>query len=189
MYPWYRNSNKTIKEFCLRRNYNMELFINILAATSPLCTVKENINRTIRTMEYLEKNNNIDNIPFKYGIAHKTIFNNVKNAIENNNISGPKINPFAKALLGDEDQVVIDSWITKLFIYDVRHNIRKHKSPTKWEIIYITKLIKKLALQCEISPCAAQAALWAYAKDISNTNYKEDYDFSHYLINSLYWWC
>ena len=130
---WYKNSNAIIKE-----SYNQpNLFIDILAITSPRTTVKRNTINTIKTYNQI-----INNKPLtvSYGITHKTTKKNIDLMLTDNMFSGQKINAFSNALkLKDKDNVVIDIWMLKAF------NL-KRKSPTPNDTVHITNIIEEIAL-------------------------------------------
>jgi hypothetical protein len=166
---WYRQSYKAIKN---KYGQNTDLFIKLLAATSPRNTVKRNLFLANKTLTYILDNKPID---FSYGIANKAILNNVNRIIANKPINGPKVRAFSLALSGDADQVVIDSWMLKAF------NI-KRQAPTPNDRVHIKTIINKLSDQTNLKPCEIQACLWSYAKnELNNSPFKEDNDFSYYM--------
>jgi len=66
--------------------------------------------------------------------------------------SGPKVNPFWRAICGDENAVVVDRWILRLAYPDDRGY------PAR--IRRIEKVITKRAREIGIAPRDLQAALW-----------------------------
>ena len=166
---WYLNSNKIIKEY-YPNDFN--LFINILSITSPLTNVKLNLTNTIKT---------VDTIKYKrtntiiYGLANKTIRMNLKKYEQTGKFGGVKINNFSSSLRLKNGSVCIDTWILKAF------NL-KRRSPTKYDIEYITKIIKAISDKLHLKTYEVQACLWVYAKtEINGTKFKESHDFSYYL--------
>ena len=85
------------------------------------------------------------------------------------------MNAFIKALSGDLNQVVIDSWMLKAF------NI-KRQSPLPNDTKHIKTIIKKIAIETNLKPSEAQACLWCYAKtELNDSPFKEDNDFGYYM--------
>jgi len=166
---WYQNSNKTVKQF-YPKDYN--LFIDILAITSPLTNVKLNLLNTIITVDnikYKRKNNIV------YGLANKRIKNNLDKYGKTKRFSGIKINNFAKSLRLIDGSVCIDTWMLKAF------NL-KRDAPTKYDVKYITRIVKNIADKLDMKTYEIQACLWVYAKtELNGTKFKESYDFSYYL--------
>ena len=166
---WYLNSNKLIKDF-YPKDYN--LFIDILSITSPLTNVKLNLTNTIKT---------VDNIKYKrtntiiYGLANKSIRTNLDKYNKIKKFSGVKINNFANSLHLKDGSVCIDTWVLKAF------NL-KRRAPTKYDIKYITRIIKNISDKLDMKTYEVQACLWVYAKtEINGTRFKESHDFSYYL--------
>jgi len=166
---WYEKSNKVIKQF-YPKHYN--LFIDILSITSPLTTVKLNLTNTIKT---------VDNIKYQrtntiiYGLANKAIRANLDKYNRIKKFSGVKINNFTNSLRLKDGSVCIDTWVLKAF------NL-KRRAPTKYDIKYITKIIKDISDKLGLKTYEVQACLWVYAKiEINGTVFKEAHDFSYYL--------
>jgi len=166
---WYDNSNEIIKQF-YPKDYN--LFIDILAITSPLTNVKLNLLNTIKTVDnikYKRKNNIV------YGLANKQIKRNLTQYEEVKKFNGVKINNFAKSLRLIDGHVCIDTWMLKAF------NLKRH-APTKYDVRYITEIIKSISDKLDMKTYEVQACLWVYAKtEINGTRFKESHDFSYYL--------
>jgi len=140
--------------------------------TSPLTNVKLNLINTIKT---------VDNIKYKrtntiiYGLANKFIKKNLDKYTRIKKFNGIKINNFANSLRLKDGSVTIDTWILKAF------NL-KRRSPTKYDIKYITKIIKNISDKLGLKTYEVQACLWVYAKtEINGTRFKESHDFSYYL--------
>ena len=166
---WYLNSNKLIKDY-YPKDYN--LFIDILSITSPLTNVKLNLINAIKT---------VDDIKYKrtntivYGLANKFIRKNLDKYTRIKKFNGIKINNFANSLRLKDGSVTVDTWILKAF--DL-----KRRAPTKYDIKYITTIIKNISDKLGLKTYEVQACLWVYAKrEINNTTFKESHDFSYYL--------
>ena len=178
---WYTDSKAAILEHM--DEPAAQVFIDLLAATSPRNSVKQNLVYAFQAFEAYMNDSSAyingsltDHLTF--GLANKGIQKNVKRVFEYKPIKGAKVYPFAEALKGDLDQVVIDSWMLKVF------NV-KRSAPTPADRECITKLINKLADQTNLKPAEVQACLWAYAKtELNDTPFKEANDFSYYLKQS-----
>lgn len=166
---WYKNSNALIKRYFKHSN----LFIDILAITSPRTTVKRNCINAMATYKEIVNNKPLT---VSYGITHKNTKKNIDLMLTDNMFSGQKINAFSNALkLKDNNSIVIDVWMLKAF------NL-KRKSPTNSDTIHITAIVKEIALKLGLKPYEAQACLWVYAKtELNTTVHKDSNDFSYYI--------
>lgn len=166
---WYKNSNELIKQYFKEP----DLFIDILAITSPRTTVKRNTINAVKTYDQIL---NKEPLTVSYGITHKNTKRNIDLMLSDNIFNGQKVNSFANALkLKHNNNVVIDVWLLKAF------NIQR-VGPTKNDINHITAIIKEMALSLSMEPYEAQACLWCYAKtELNKTSFKDSYDFSYYL--------
>ena len=166
---WYNNSLKAIK---CKYGIHTNKFIKLLGVTSPRNTVKRNLYLADKTLKYDILDKDID---FSYGIANKQIKNNVDKVLTNKSFGGIKVNAFVKALQGDLNQCVIDSWMLKAF------NIGA-QSPRPNDLKHIKTIINKIAIQTNLKPSEVQACLWCYAKaELNDSPFKEDNDFSYYM--------
>jgi len=166
---WYTKSLKAIQN---KYGIHTDKFIKFLGVTSPRNTVKHNLFLADKTLKYSILNKPID---FSYGIANKQIKVNVDKVLNNKPFGGVKVNAFVKALLGDLNQVVIDSWMLKAF------NIHA-QAPRPNDLKHIKTIIKKIALETNLKPSEVQACLWCYAKaELNDSPFKENNDFSYYM--------
>lgn len=166
---WYTNSLKAIKH---KYGVHTNRFIKLLGVTSPRNTVKRNLFLANKTLKYAILNKEVN---FSYGIANKQIKNNVDKVLNNKSFGGIKVNAFVKALIGDLNQVVIDTWILKAF------NIGA-SSPRPNDIVHIKTIIDKVSKETNLKPSEVQACLWCYAKtELNDSPFKESNDFSYYL--------
>ena len=166
---WYLNSNKIIKEY-YPNDFN--LFIDILSITSPLTNVKLNLINTIKTVDKIKYKRTNSII---YGLANKSIRTNLDKYNKTDKFGGVKINNFSDSLRLKNGHVCIDTWILKAF------NL-KRRSPTKYDIQYITQIVKDISDKLGLKTYEVQACLWVYAKtEINGTKFKKSHDFSYYL--------
>ena len=168
---WYLNSSNLVKHY-YPRDYN--LFIDILSITSPLTNVKLNLTNTIKTVDIIKYKRTNTII---YGLANKQIRTNLDKYNKTKRFSGVKINNFSKSLRLQDGAITVDTWVLKAF------NL-KRRSPTKYDIRYITKIVKIISDKLNLKTYEVQACLWVYAKtEINGTTFKESHDFSYYLKN------
>lgn len=166
---WYKNSNENIKRY-YPKDYN--LFIDVLAITSPITHVRLNLFNAIKTVDSIKYNRD-DNII--YGLANKNIKQNLARYSKTKKFGGIKINNFAKSLRLIDGSVCIDTWMLKAF------NL-KRRAPTKHDVKYITRIVGKIADKLDMKTYEVQACLWVYAKtELNGTTFKESHDFSYYL--------
>ena len=166
---WYSNSFKAIKN---KQGIHTDKFIKLLGVTSPRNTVKHNLFLANKTLKYSILSKEID---FSYGIANTQIKRNVDKVLSNKPFGGVKVNAFVKALLGDLNQVVIDTWMLKAFNLNVQ-------SPRPNDLVHIKTIINKIALQTNLKPSEVQSCLWCYAKtELNDSPFKENNDFSYYM--------
>ena len=140
MNNWYQDINKYIYS-----NFeHPELFIDLLAATSPRNHLKKNWNLALQL--YNTRHN-----PDYSGVM-RTYKSNVDRALRGEPLSGRKITAFAANLKGDYSQITIDVWTARYFGiegYLSRKNFNR-----------ITNIIKAMAELAGIAPAIMQAELW-----------------------------
>lgn len=166
---WYKDSHNTIKRY-YPKDYN--LFIDILSLTSPRQTVKQNVLKTIRTIDNIKysRQNNI-----VYGIANKQIQKNLKRYMETKQFNGVKINNFSASLKLKQGACCIDVWMLKAFGI-------KRTAPTNKDLRIINQAIKYIADKLGLKSYEVQACLWCYAKkELNGTIHKDSHNFSYYL--------
>lgn len=107
-YGWYRRIAERLKQY-FPDDKDREIVASLLAVTSPRVPMSENINKFIAAYEaYLLGEDYVDQLP-SVEVSVKRIFSEGINAI-----TGPKTKNFARALLGDPNAVVIDTWVARL---------------------------------------------------------------------------
>jgi len=167
---WYINSINKIKELYPD---DYKLFASILAVTSQQNSINVNVDFTNNTFIAIKNNNSL--LAFNYGIAHPSVLSNLYKVIKGQLPNGNKIRPFNLALLGDLNQIVIDSHMVKLF------NLPR-KTPNKTDIKHISTIINNLASELNLKPCEIQSCLWVYIKtELPNVTNREIQDYSYYL--------
>ena len=145
---WYKDSLKTIKNI-YKSDY--DFFIDLLASTSPRKNVKANYklsyNIYLNVISGFEPFTNIKGV-LK---AHK---NNVIRSLRGEELSGLKVQNFAKALKGDLNAVVIDVWVKRYF------KIPENKALTPLQYKKLERKIRVNAKKNNLKPAEYQAVIW-----------------------------
>jgi hypothetical protein len=148
--------------------------VKLISVTSQQNNIKSNIDFSL--MAYQNVINNSDMSELNFGIANKSIQDNIKRILSGRLPNGNKIKPFTLALRGDLSQVVIDAHMIKFFTDN------KKRVPTKTDIKHISTIIKHIAIDLNLKPSEVQACLWVYIKE--NMEYSRDKgnkDYAYYL--------
>lgn len=142
---WYTESKRTIEQIF---GEGADLFIDLLAATSPRKQVRANWNLAKR-LYYAHINGR--ELPTK-GImpAHQ---GNIDRAFKGESLSGNKVAAFAANLKGDLNRVTIDVWVLRYF------KIEK-MSLTNKQYFALEKKIQRLAKRNKMQPASYQAMIW-----------------------------
>ena len=150
MKNWYQNCTEEIKK---RYGGDWELFVDLLAATSPRKHVKANWRLAERIFKlYIEKHEwcEINKMP---GLmpCHT---GNVYRALTRQPLSGRKVRAFAANLKGDFSQVTVDVWVGRFYGYEkITNKVYDH---IEW-------VIKQCAEIIGVTPAELQAELWCQA--------------------------
>ena len=142
---WYTESKKTIDTLF---GSGADLFIDLLAATSPRKQVKANWNLAKRL--YFAHINGRE-LPTKGTMpAHR---GNIARALKGETLSGNKVAAFAANLKGDLNRVTIDVWVLRYFKID-------KQSLTNKQYFALEKKIQRLARRNKMNPASYQAMIW-----------------------------
>ena len=145
---WYKNSYEALKKIY---HNETDLFINLLSATSPRKSVKANYklahNIYLNCISGLNPFENIKGLM----PSHKP---NVLRALKGLPLSGLKVLSFAKALMGDYNAVVIDTWIKRYFGLNDNYAL----TPKRYKDLSIK--IKNNARRHGLKPSEYQAVIW-----------------------------
>lgn len=128
------------------------LFIDLLAATSPQTNIVRNTFLTTQIFSFIT-----DGIMCKIPMKFEAHLNNVCRALLGLPLSGQKVSVFRANLLGDENAVTVDVWMTRVFN-------RSSDAPSAEEYKDISNATRKVAKKYGISPAQMQAALWVGIK-------------------------
>ena len=148
---WYSDATKLIKELY---GENWQLFIDILAATSPRQSVKRNWRQSDKILAaYIDRENRPDRFGDILGRCMPTHLNNIIRALQKRPISGPKVSRFAENLKGNLDVVTIDVWICKAYRLE-------QKQLTESVYNRLEQKMQGDAKRQDIAPANWQAVLW-----------------------------
>jgi hypothetical protein len=104
---------------------------------------------------------------FANGLPVKTLGNNItmaENAVTMgfDALNGPKTNAFARAIAGDENAIVIDTWMVKAAGMDSK------KSLSKGAYNMLADAVSIVAAEFDIAPRIAQALIWIVYRGKAN---------------------
>lgn len=146
---WYDSARKEIETVCHLENWQTSVFTAYLALLSPRVSVVRNIRFTL---EYA---------------ANKVFLNdvvrNIRKAIKvyekTGEIGGYKVPQFYRALSGDTESIVLDSWMAKaLFSSDNGNDIKKFRR--RLTMLTAENTIRLAAKELGIAPRDCQACIW-----------------------------
>lgn len=141
----------------------LPLVANLFAATSINSSLESNI-RLFRKAYYELKNG----LPFSsYLPVMKLQLERIRAGEE---ISGPKIQNFARAMQGDPDAVVVDIWLLRAFNLDKQfvrsHSGRKQSAGASLPLFNkVVGMVKALALKYEVQPAQMSAVIWSGVRE------------------------
>lgn len=149
---WYQDATKLIQQLY---GDNWQLFVDLLASTSPRSQVKKNWRVADAILKaYLDRKAK----PKHFGdlLASKQILpahlNNIIRSLQRRPISGQKVWRFAENLKGNLDVVTIDVWICRAYgIDDLSSSVYKR----------LEKRIASDARRANATPAGYQAVLWS----------------------------
>ena len=149
---WYEDSLEAI-----RAVYGDDtlLYVQCLAATSPMSEVKSNITLANRAFNAIKAGRPL----VKFIRSHRV---NLERIARGEAICGPKTSAFQSNLLGDTDLITIDRWI-------MRWAGHSHITPTKRQREAITARIEREARAAGMSNRNYQAQIWARERGRSDS--------------------
>lgn len=160
---WYSDATKLIQELY---GDNWQLFVDLLAATSPRQSVKRNWQQSAAILAaYIDR----EARPIRFGDLLGDVMyshlNNVVRALQQRPISGPKVSRFAANLKGNLDVVTIDVWICKAYGID-------HKALTTSVYNRLETRIQSDAGRQGIAAANWQAVLWFTVRRLAGKRVK-----------------
>lgn len=140
---WYARAGRTIRSYARRHKVEASYVCGVLAVTSPRVHVGRNVRLTKAWIEH----SSVEGMM-------RGVRTSLVNYLIDGRIRGLKTGPFAAALSGDEDAVVLDTWMAKCFGVDQKI------FGTKKGIAEYSAHIRELARLTGLTPAQCQAALW-----------------------------
>lgn len=164
---WYKDCGDAIRaEF----GQDADLFIDLLAATSPRRSIVANWRLAMRVYHMWNNKNipiielfkpiDLENLLHSVMKSHRP---NVIRALKRQPLSGKKVFAFAANLKGDLNAVTIDVWVTRYF------GIKKL---TNKKYNGLTNLIRYVAKEKGLKPAEYQAIIWGKAQKQAGKNPK-----------------
>ncbi len=142
---WYRDMEDVLLPAASALDTNVTTLTQVLALTSPRAAVTRSVRVTV---QYLGD-----------GTLPKDVTRSTRAALQHwldtGKIRGPKTSAFARALQGDEDAVVLDTWMATALGVDQR------KFSTKRVHSSASRRVKYGAYLMGITPAQFQAAVWS----------------------------
>ncbi len=113
---WYSDATKLIQQLYGK---HWQLFVDVLAATSPRQAVKRNWRQTVAIIAaYIDRANRPNRFADLLCGVMSSQLDNVIRALQGIPLSGPKVSRFAENLKGNLDTVTIDTWICRAYGID-----------------------------------------------------------------------
>ncbi len=160
---WYSRATRLLK-YCYGERW--EAFVRILAATSPRQTVELNLQMSMNIFskweasEFATDAKTIKDLAYVSDLKARRL--NVGRSIRGESLSGLKVTAFCSNLLGDLDQVTIDTWM--LTYSGIVHS----NQPTKSFNLAYAHRIKQAAKVLRWKPAEVQECIWCYAYSVVN---------------------
>ena len=179
---WYRKTTAFLQK---RFGRDYKLVAALLAATSPQVHVATSWGWTMQIYEQFKAGR-------KPGLSmlmrcHRA---NVKRALAGEELSGSKVKAFYQALIGDEQAVVIDTWMLKLFKWYERRDGQQKRFPSDRQYERLAGAFRRWSNNIGIAPARLQAELWTRYR-LKNGFKPSDYvyagrDMNQLTFNNLY---
>ncbi len=127
-----------------------KMFLNFVAATSPRMPVMRNLEQAIKAYnQYMSGQ--------EFTGFMSTHVPNILRAFKGEELSGQKVNNFAKAMSGDPSAVTLDVWMARAFGMN-----KDQFNPKQYEVL--SAAIQELAQNAGVEPRQYQAAVWTGIK-------------------------
>lgn len=155
---WYSDSRDYLRSLSDSTKVPFKSVCGIIAALSPRINWRTNIFNTIA----LCKSKKIAGLYKNIEKAKKI----KKTGIVMKYLSGPKVTSFFLNLLGNEDEVTIDTLMINCY-----HNSFERQSVTKQERIDMIETIERIAKRHHLTNCQVQAIIWVTWHRITKSNF------------------
>lgn len=160
---WYQRASADIRA---KYGTDADLFCDILAATSPQCSIKANVGYARDAYDRHKRGLKVEGwIP-----CHTS---NLKRVRDGQPLRGPKVRAFARALRGDAEAIVVDSWMLRACGYN-------QATAPRDSVRVAHEAVRMVADQMEWTGSETQAAIWV-AYRAQNWKARQGIGASYYL--------
>ncbi len=142
---WYRDARVVLWHIAHREGWDCHRWMDVIAILSPRRSVKRNLRVAYQFMS-------VGTLPLDVTKGHAESLTHYEMTGE---IRGPKTSTFAQVLKGNDDLVVVDSWMLR--------SIGAPDQPRVASRAAVDKVVRSVARSVGWSPVEAQAAIWAGA--------------------------
>lgn len=139
---WYPTIAAEVAEVATVAGWSMPVAASVFSAFSPRCSVAQNR----RKFREFAAGRTPNGLRAHVDAARRCVVQGF------DALNGPKTNAFARAVAGDADAVVIDSWMSRIAGWG--------ESPTMIQYRAAAAAIRELAAEWGMEPRAMQAWLW-----------------------------
>lgn len=146
----YRTWYSDARDLIYREYEDPELFIGLLAATSPRTQVRRNWTVANRIYRTYRKGG-----PINYTGCMKTHLPNIGRALRGEELSGLKVESFRQNLLGSDNHVTIDVWMIRWFGFDKTDG---RITPEQYRML--AARCRRNAKSYNLTPAEYQAVAW-----------------------------
>lgn len=167
---WYGQTYATILELFNHDQARTDLFILLLAATSPLEDIKSNVRLALYALKLYDAHGADEKI-FKKAFRFQAHRDNIMRSFRGEPLRGPKVSTFAKNLFGPNrypdaaDVCTVDRWMMRAAKGICGEPIDPgDDAPSLPEYRCIQKAIQKLAAEEGVETRQYQAGVWAGIK-------------------------
>lgn len=170
---WYRDTYEAFRDFL--PGYDIELFVKVFAATSPMSHLRTNVILALRAYDCIKKGKSVSSLGVINSV--QAMLEDIQKGIFDRDQCGRrrKVLNFKEAILGNVNAVVVDSQMLRA--YDLaREYIWREKTichlPKVGEYDLIEYHIRTLAEGCGYEPRQIVAMLWSGIR-ITQGKFKE----------------
>lgn len=143
---WYPSALEVAEGLMAADHYGIEVNVAVLAATSP----RLHWSRNVKVAGMILYDNTIKP-PGMTNRSYQAAIAAISKGPEA--LTGPKVKAFYRAIMGDEEAIVVDVWM-------MRAAGIEHDSPNVAERVAVERGIRAVAAKRGVSPRTAQATIW-----------------------------
>lgn len=177
---WYEETRQVIER--LMPGEDINLFIDVLCATSINSTLKSNVTKAVR--QYW---NIVNGLPTSGDLP--AMIYQIELVRQGLPLHGRKVLAFSKAMKGDPDAVVVDVWLCRAFGIDSEYFNKQRgathtRSPSKREYETVERYVRRYAKRNGFQAREASSMIWSGIRMI-NTGKDNTTRFDHALQMKL----